>query len=81
MHIWLTVLSLLTALIGIITPTISQSLYDTYIPLGAKNVLLQLGSFAASFMIANVMLLRLRRQLSLCKACIPSQVRNAAPRT
>lgn len=53
--IWLTVLSLLTALIGIITPTISQSLYDTYIPLGAKNVLLQLGSFAASFMIANVM--------------------------
>lgn len=53
--VWLSLLSIITALVGIITPTISQSLYDTYIPIGARNVLFQLGAFALSFMIANIM--------------------------
>ncbi len=51
----LTVLTVITSLIGILTPSISQSIYDTYIPLGEKNVIVQIGCLLISFMIANVM--------------------------
>lgn len=53
--VWLTVLSVLTALIGVLSPTINQKLYDDYIPLGSKAVLFQLGFVMASFMLANIM--------------------------
>ena len=49
----LVVLSIAMALIGLLPPTISQKLYDEYIPLGAKTILFQLGCVMASFMIAN----------------------------
>lgn len=52
---WLVILSTATALIGLLTPTISQKLYDEYIPLGAKEILFQLGCLMASFMIANIL--------------------------
>lgn len=48
-------LSVVTALIGLLTPTISQKLYDEYIPLGAKTILFQLGCVMASFMVANIL--------------------------
>lgn len=53
--IWLMALSLITALVGLLAPTISQKLYDQYIPLGEKIVLLQIGCLMGSFMIANVL--------------------------
>ena len=53
--VWLVVLSVITALIGLLTPTISQKLYDEYIPLGALSILFQLGCVLGSFMIANVL--------------------------
>lgn len=53
--IWLTILTVATALIGLLTPIINQKLYDEYIPLGEKTVLFQLGCVMASFMIANIM--------------------------
>lgn len=51
----LAILSLVTSFIGLLTPTISQKLYDEYIPLGTKNVLFQMGCLLASFMISNIM--------------------------
>ena len=48
-------LTVVTSLIGILTPTLSQSIYDNYIPLGAKNILFQIGCLLASFMISNLM--------------------------
>ena len=53
--VMLVILSIVTALIGLLTPTISQKLYDQYIPLGALEILFQLGCVLGSFMIANVM--------------------------
>lgn len=53
--VWLAVLTVLTALIGIVPPTIIQKLYDVYVPLGAKNTLLQLGCVMGSFMAANIL--------------------------
>ena len=53
--IMLAILTVVTSLIGLLTPSISQSLYDEYIPLGAKAILFQLGCVMASFMIANIM--------------------------
>lgn len=53
--IWLLILTLVLSLIGLLTPTISGKLYDQYIPLGAVNVLFQLGCVMASFMIANIL--------------------------
>lgn len=52
--IWLAILSVFTALIGILPQTISQRLYDDYIPLSAKAILFQLCCVMASFMLANV---------------------------
>ena len=51
----LAVLSIATSLIGLLTPTISQMIYDEYIPLGAKSLLFQLGCLMGSFMISNIM--------------------------
>lgn len=48
-------LTIVTSLIGILTPTLSQSIYDSYIPLGASSVLFQIGCLLASFMISNIM--------------------------
>lgn len=48
-------LSVVTALIGLLIPTISQKLYDEYIPLGAKTILFQLGCVMVSFMVANIL--------------------------
>lgn len=48
-------MTVITSLLGLLTPTISQKLYDEYIPLGAETILFQLGCVMASFMIANVM--------------------------
>lgn len=53
--VWLLFLTVVTSLIGLLTPTISQKIYDEYIPLGAKAILFQLGCLMASFMLANVM--------------------------
>lgn len=53
--IWLIILVIATTLIGLLVPVISQTLYDTYIPLGAKAVMFQLGCVMTSFMIANVL--------------------------
>ncbi len=51
----LIVLSIAAAMIGLLIPTVSQKLYDEYIPLGSVAVLFQLGCVMASFMMANVM--------------------------
>lgn len=48
-------LTLVTSLIGILTPTLSQSIYDDYIPLGAKSVLFQFGCLLVSFMVSNIL--------------------------
>lgn len=53
--VWLTLLTVVTSLIGILTPTISQNVYDNYIPLGAVGVLFQLGCLLGSFMVANIL--------------------------
>lgn len=53
--VWLTLLTVITALIGILTPTISQNVYDNYIPLGAKSVLFQIGCLLGSFMVSNIL--------------------------
>lgn len=47
-------LVILTTCIGLLIPTISQALYDKYIPLGSINVLFQLGCVLGGFMLANV---------------------------
>ncbi len=53
--ILLALMTIVTSLIGILTPTLSQSIYDNYIPLGAKSVLFQIGCLLASFMVSNIM--------------------------
>ena len=49
------VLTVVTALIELLLPTISSSLYDTYIPLGAKTILFQIGCLMGAFLIANIL--------------------------
>lgn len=51
----LVLLTVLTSLIGLLTPTVTQALYDEYIPLGAERVLFQLGCVLACFMLSNVL--------------------------
>ena len=51
----LSVMTGITSLIGLLTPKISQKIYDEYIPIGAKSILFQLGCLMLSFMIANIM--------------------------
>lgn len=53
--IMLLLLTIATSLLGVITPTISQSIYDSYIPMGAVGMLYQIGCMLAAFMISNLM--------------------------
>lgn len=53
--VMLALLTVVTSLIGILTPSLSQGIYDEYIPLGARNILFQIGCLLASFMVANIM--------------------------
>ena len=53
---WLAVLTVITSLIGLLPPTVSRQLYDSYIPMGATNILSEFGFLMTSFMIANLML-------------------------
>ncbi len=49
-------LTVITAIIGLITPTISQKLFDEYIPLGDKGYLLEILYIMISFMLANILI-------------------------
>ena len=51
----LVLLTLLTSLIGLLTPAVSQRLYDEFIPVGSKAILFQTGCLIASFMTANIL--------------------------
>jgi len=53
--ILLVILTVATSLIGLLTPTITQNIYDEYIPMGAIDILFQLGGLMASFMVANIL--------------------------
>lgn len=54
--LWLLgLLTVITSLIGLLTPMLSQKIYDEFIPIGAKLIILQFGCLMASFMLANVM--------------------------
>lgn len=48
------VLGLVTALIGILLPTLNQKIYDDYIPLGNQNELIQICLVTGTFMIGNL---------------------------
>lgn len=50
----LLVMTLLGSLIGLLIPTLNQQLYDTYIPVGASNALIQMCMVIFAFMIGNV---------------------------
>lgn len=50
----LLVMTLLGSLIGLLIPTLNQQLYDTYIPVGASNALIQMCLVIFAFMIGNV---------------------------
>lgn len=49
------VLSLITALIGVLLPTLNQIIYDEYIPLGNASQLIQLCMVICTFMIGNLL--------------------------
>lgn len=53
--ILLFVLTVVTALIELLLPIITSSLYDVYIPLGAKTILLQIGCLMGAFLIADIL--------------------------
>ena len=76
--VWLAVLSVLTALVGILLPTVTQKLYDDYIPLGDKSVLFQLGGVVVSFMLANVMFSVVKNLVNFRISCkVSYDVQNA----
>lgn len=50
----LLLMTLLGSLIGLLIPTLNQQLYDTYIPVGASNALIQMCMVIFAFMIGNV---------------------------
>ena len=52
--IWIIVLGLVGALIGILLPTLNQKIYDDYIPLGDYDQLIQICLVIATFMIGNL---------------------------
>lgn len=47
-------MTLLGSLIGLLIPTLNQQLYDTYIPVGASNALVQMCMVIFAFMVGNV---------------------------
>ncbi len=51
----LLLMTIATALVGLLPPFICQKLYDVYIPLGAKESLFQVGCVLVSFMMANIL--------------------------
>ena len=51
----LVLLTVVIALIGLLTPTISQKLYDIYIPLGNKRILFEIGTVLGSFLLSNIL--------------------------
>jgi len=48
------VMTLFGSLIGLLIPTLNQQLYDTYIPVGASNALIQMCLVILAFMVGNV---------------------------
>lgn len=50
----LLLMTLLGSLIGLLIPTLNQQLYDTYIPVGASNALIQMCMVIFAFMVGNV---------------------------
>lgn len=48
------IMTLVGSLIGLLVPTLNQQLYDTYIPIGASNALIQMCLVIFAFMIGNV---------------------------
>lgn len=48
------VMTLIGSLIGLLIPTLNQQLYDTFIPLGASNALIQMCLVIFAFMIGNL---------------------------
>lgn len=52
--VWVTILALVGALIGILIPTLNQKIYDDYIPLGNYSQLIQLCAVIATFMMGNL---------------------------
>lgn len=48
------VMTALGSLIGLLIPTLNQQLYDTYIPVGASNALIQMCAVIFAFMLGNV---------------------------
>lgn len=53
--IWLLAMTAITAFIGLLTPRVSQIIYDRYIPLGTTTVIFQIGCALAAFMLANIL--------------------------
>ena len=47
-------MTILGSLIGLLIPTLNQQLYDTYIPVGASNALIQMCMVIFAFMLGNV---------------------------
>ncbi len=47
-------MTILGSLIGLLIPTLNQQLYDTYIPIGASNALIQMCLVIFAFMLGNV---------------------------
>ena len=48
------VLTVVSSLIGLLLPTLNQLLYDRFIPMGQKSLIIQIGCLIASFMIGNL---------------------------
>lgn len=48
------VLTIVSSLIGLLLPTLNQMMYDQFIPMGQKSMIIQIGCLIASFMIGNL---------------------------
>jgi ATP-binding cassette subfamily C protein len=51
--VYVLILGLLGAIIGILLPTLNQKIYDEYIPLGEYGILIQMCVLIGTFMVAN----------------------------
>lgn len=61
---FLLILTITTSVIGLLTPIISQTIYDEYIPLGITTLLFQVSCMLGAFMIANIMFLIVKSLVS-----------------
>lgn len=50
----LVMLTVVSALIGLLLPMLNQKLYDEYIPMGQKNMVIQIGMMILAFMMGNI---------------------------